>query len=89
LYFNGKENNNNKYALKCIKYPESIDLADRDGYVSGLNSDYLVKYYETFTFNNEVYVVMKYFKNENLSNFIKQYQKKNQKIEEEVYFYFI
>jgi serine/threonine protein kinase len=57
--------------------------------MSKLNSQYLVKYYETFTFNDDLYVVMQYFKNGNLYDFMKEFQKKNQRIEEEVYFYFI
>jgi hypothetical protein len=92
LCFNGKKNGNRLFAVKCIKSLNSIDSGDRErrfGYVSKLNSSYLVKYYETFTFNNDLYVVMEYFKNGNLSNFIKQYQKENQKIREWVYFYFI
>jgi serine/threonine protein kinase len=56
---------------------------------SKLNSNYLIKYYESFTFNNDLYVVMDYFKDGNLNDFIKQYLEANRRIEEEVYFYFI
>jgi hypothetical protein len=92
LCFNGKENSNNLYAVKCIKSSGSINSAERErrfGYVSKLNSEYLVKYYETFTFDDDLYVVMEYFKNGNLYDFMKEFQKKNQKIKEWVYFYFI
>jgi serine/threonine protein kinase len=92
LCFDEKKNENALFALKCIESSESIDSAKREqrfGYVSKLNSKYLVKYYETFTFNNDLYVVMEYFKNGNLYDFIKRYQEKNQKIKEWVYFYFI
>jgi serine/threonine protein kinase len=63
LCFNGKENYNNLYAVKCIKSSES-NSAERErqfGYVSKLNSDYSVKYHETFTFNNDLYVALYYF----------------------------
>jgi serine/threonine protein kinase len=92
LCFNGKVISNNLYALKCIKSSKSINSAKREqqfGYVSKLNSDYLVKYIETFTFNDDLYVVMQYFKNGNLHDFIKRYQKENGRIKEWVYLYFI
>jgi serine/threonine protein kinase len=92
LCFNGKKGYNNLYAVKCIKSSESINSADRErrfGNVSKLNSDYLVKYYETFTFNNDLYVVMQYFKDGNLNDFIKRYREANQGVREYVYFYFI
>jgi serine/threonine protein kinase len=69
LCFNGKRNYNDLFAVKCIKCSDSINSADRErrfGYVSKLNSQYLVKYGETFTFNNDLYVVMQYFENGNL-----------------------
>jgi serine/threonine protein kinase len=84
--------NNNLFAVKCIKFSDSINSADRErrfGYVSKLNSNYLVKYRETFTFNNDLYVVMDYFENVNLVEFIKKYQKTNQRIKEFVYSFFI
>jgi serine/threonine protein kinase len=92
LCFNVKKNENNLFAVKCIKSSKSINSAEKErqfGYISKLNSDYLVKYYETFTFNDDLYVVMEYFENGNLYDFIKRYQKENGKIEEFVYFYFI
>jgi hypothetical protein len=88
LCFNKKGNCSILYALKCIKSINSADRERRFGYVSKLNSDYLVKYHEIFTFNNDLYVVMQYFKNGNLNDFMKRYQKANQKIGEFVYFYF-
>jgi serine/threonine protein kinase len=54
-----------------------------------INSPYLVNYYEIFIFNNDLYVVMQYFKDGNLNDFIKRYREANQRIEEGVYFYFI
>jgi serine/threonine protein kinase len=92
LCFNGKGNYSNLYAVKCIKSSDSINSAERErrfGYVSKLNCDFLVKYRETFTFNNDLYVVMQYFENGNLNDFIKRYQEGNRRIEEWVYFYFI
>jgi serine/threonine protein kinase len=52
----------------CIKSSELINSAKGEqqfGYVSKLNSPNLVKYYEIFTFNNDLYVVMQYFENGN------------------------
>jgi serine/threonine protein kinase len=92
LCFNTKQNSKYLLAVKCIKSSQSINSAERErqfGYVSRLNSDYLVKYYETFTFNNDLYVVMRYFEKGNLHDFIKRYREENEKIEEWVYFYFI
>jgi hypothetical protein len=62
--FNVKQKYGGLYAVKCINSSDSINSANkkrRFGYVSKLNSDYLVKYHETFTFNNDLYVVMRYF----------------------------
>jgi NIMA (never in mitosis gene a)-related kinase len=90
LCFNGIENRDDLYAVKSFKSSGSINSAERErrfGYVSKLNSEYLVKYYETFIYNDDLYAVMEYFKNGNLSDFIKGYREKNQRIEENVYFY--
>jgi hypothetical protein len=90
LCSNGKENKSDLFVVKYIKSSKSIDSAERErrfGYVSKLNSPYLVKYRETFTFNNDLCVVMEYFEDGNLHDFIKRYQKKNQRIKEKVYFY--
>jgi serine/threonine protein kinase len=92
LCFDGKKNENTLFALKCIKPSNSINSAERErrfGYVSKLNSNYLVKYRETFTFNDDLYVVMRYFENGSLYDFIKGHQEENGRIEEFVYFYFI
>jgi serine/threonine protein kinase len=66
LCFNKKKNRSNLFAIKCIKSSESINSADREwrfGYVFKLNSEYLVKYFEIFISNNDLYVAMEYFKN--------------------------
>jgi hypothetical protein len=92
LCFNWKESNINLSVVKSIKLSDSIDSADREqqfGYLSKLDSPYLVKYRETFTFNNDLYVVMEYFEDGNLNDFIKRYREANQRIKEGVYFYFI
>jgi serine/threonine protein kinase len=76
-------------AVKCIKSSKSIDTAKKErqfGYISKLNSYYLVKYFETFTINNDLYVVMQYFENGSLYELIKRYQKENKKIPKNVYF---
>jgi hypothetical protein len=90
LCSNTKQNNDYLYAVKCIKSSRnSAERERRFGYVSKLNSQYLVKYQEIFTFNDDVCVVMQYFKKGNLHDFIRRYQKANQRIEEFVYFCFI
>jgi hypothetical protein len=92
LCFNDKGKYSDLYAVKCIKSSDSINSAERErrfGYVSKLNSLYLIKYHETFTFNNDLYVVMEYFENGNLNDFIKRYRETNQRVREYVYFYFI
>jgi serine/threonine protein kinase len=89
LCSNLKINNNNLYAVKCIKSSKSEDSAKKEqqfGYMSRLNSFNLVKYYETFRLNNDLYVVMEYFENGNLYELINKYQKENQKLPEEVCF---
>jgi serine/threonine protein kinase len=54
--------------------------------MSRLNSDYLVKYFETFTFKNSLCVVMEYYENGNLHEFIKLHREKGKKIENSVCF---
>jgi serine/threonine protein kinase len=90
LCFNS--NYKNLLAVKCIRSSESINSAERErqfGYISKLNSEYLVKYHDIFTFNNDLYVVMQYFGSGNLSDFINRYREGNKRIEEWVCFYFI
>jgi serine/threonine protein kinase len=82
-------NVNNLYAVKCIKSSKSEISAKKEqqfGYMSRLNSFYLVKYYETFKLNDDLYVVMQYFENGTLHELINQYRKENKKIPEYVYF---
>jgi NIMA (never in mitosis gene a)-related kinase len=84
-----KKDDSNLYAVKCIKSSESEDSAKKEqqfGYMSRLNSFFLVKYFETFILNNDLYVVMEYFENGNLHELINQYRKNNQKIPEFVCF---
>jgi serine/threonine protein kinase len=92
LCFNGKRDYKKLLAMKCIKSSDLINSAKRErqfGYVAKLNSEYLVKYHETFTFYDDLYVVMEYFKDGNLSDFIKGYREGNKRVREWVYFYFI
>jgi hypothetical protein len=92
LCSNEKRNESILYAVKCIKFSKTKNSADREqqfGYISKLNSEYLVKYLDIFTFNKDLYVVMPYFANGSLYDFVKRYREENQKIEEYVYFYFI
>jgi serine/threonine protein kinase len=90
--FNVKRIYEDLHAIKRIKSTDSINSGDRErrfGHVSKLNSKYLIKYPEAFTVDNDLYVVMEYFKNGNLNDFIKRHREAGQKIKENVYFYFI
>jgi serine/threonine protein kinase len=77
----------NEFAIKCIRYSKSEISAKKEqqfGYMSRLNSLHLVKYFEIFRLNNDLYFVMQYFENGTLHKLINQYQKKNEKIPKHV-----
>jgi serine/threonine protein kinase len=84
-----KMDGSNLFAVKCIKSSKSEISAKKEqqfGYMSRLNSPYLVKYCETFTLNNDCFVVMEYFENGTLHELINKYRKEKQKIPQYVCF---
>ena len=80
------EKNNKKYALKKIKddiynfekYRKNFD------YISKINSENIVKHYDSFLDNNFLYVVMEYAGNSNLKKFIEANEYKDQYIDEKI-----
>jgi serine/threonine protein kinase len=55
------------FAIKRVSISDSFSKKEKQfGFISRLNSNYLFKYYEIFTFNNDLYVVMDYYENGNL-----------------------
>jgi serine/threonine protein kinase len=80
---------NRFFAVKRVSLSDSFSQKEKQfGYMSRLNSRYLVKYHETFTSNNDLYVVMDYYENGNLYDLIKNYKEKEEKIDEWVCFIF-
>jgi serine/threonine protein kinase len=53
-----------------------------------LKYPYIIKYHESFIFNEEKYVVMEYCNGGNLSALISSYRKLNMKIPEDVFYFF-
>jgi serine/threonine protein kinase len=79
----------NPCAIKEIKSSKSGLFGEELGYMLKLNSKYLIKYYDMFKSNNNLYVVMEYFENGNLGDMIKKQREKKEKIKEEVFLMFI
>jgi serine/threonine protein kinase len=74
-------------ALKCLKLSDITTEKEKQiGYMSRLNSEYLMKYLETFKFEDKFCVVMKYYENGSLDKFIKTYLNKQENIPKWVYF---
>jgi serine/threonine protein kinase len=77
------------FVLKCID-KSSADVClekERDiGYMSRLNSIYLVKYYEIFEWNELIFIVMEYYVEGSLSKYIKNHIDKKKKISKIVCF---
>jgi serine/threonine protein kinase len=77
----------NLFALKCLKSSDITSEKEKQfGYMSRLNSKYLMKYLETFRFEDNFCVVMKYYENGSLDKFIKSHVEKHKNIPELVYF---
>jgi serine/threonine protein kinase len=88
LCISTKDNSVN--AIKCINSSNcffDIEREEEFGYKSQLKSEYLVKYYESFKFNNFICFVMKYFEKGSLNNLIKEHLKMNKKISKEVFMF--
>jgi serine/threonine protein kinase len=74
-------------AIKKIE-SKSFEKEEQIGYISKLKSICLMKYYDMFELNNNLYIVMQYFENGSLYDLIKSHREKNQKIDIFVYFDF-
>ena len=81
--------NNRYYALKQIpingltnesieKYKEEIKI------LSKFNSKYIIKYYDSFIENNNLYILMEYGGDLNLKEYIQKYKDNNNLIEENI-----
>jgi serine/threonine protein kinase len=82
------KNPGNFYAIKCIDSSKCYFDTEKEeefGYKSQLSSSYLVKYYETFIFNNFICFVVEYFEKGSLDNLINEHLKMNKKISKEVF----
>ena len=62
-------NNNDKFTANLLDmekyYNNEIEL------ITKLNHQNIVKYYKSFTENNKIYIIMEYFDNGDLDNYIK------------------
>jgi serine/threonine protein kinase len=79
----------NPCAIKEIKSSKSGLFGEELGYVLKLNSQYLVKYYDMFELDNNLYVVMEYFENGNLGDMIKKQREKKEKMSKGVFLIFV
>jgi serine/threonine protein kinase len=74
--------------MKCVLSSNyDTEKEEEFGYKSQLNSEYLVKYYESFKFNNFICLVMDYFEKGSLNNLIKKHLEMNEKISKEVFMF--
>jgi serine/threonine protein kinase len=90
LCISSLKNYNTLYAIKCIDPSNCFFDTEKEeefGYKSQLNSQYLVKYYETFKFNNCICFVMKNFEKGSLNKLIDEHLKMNEKISKEVFMF--
>ena len=79
--------NDKSYALKVIKDidKENINKCKEEANIlSSLNSEYIVKYYDSCTINDNFYILMEYAGDFNLKAYIKSYKEKGQLIEEKI-----
>jgi serine/threonine protein kinase len=66
-------------AVKCIS--ATVEKEREFGYISQLNSIFVVKYLDFFTIDAGCCFVMDYFENGSVGDLIKDYQKQNKRIE--------
>ena len=83
------EKNHQYYALKVISLNKigknEIDKYKDGAYIlSSLNSEYIVKYHNSYIKNNNFYILMEYGGDSNLKKFIKQFKDKNELIDEKI-----
>ena len=76
---------NKYYALKeiIIKEEENININEIN-ILSKFNCNNIIKYYDSYIDNNKFYILMEYCDGQNLKDFIKEYNKKNELIEENI-----
>ena len=90
-----KENDNNYYVLKQISLvglsgAEKNEVKIEAELLSKINSKYVVKYYESFTYNNKLNIIMEYCENGDLSEYLEKLKKNRKKLDEnEIYKIFI
>ena len=55
-----------------------------------INSKYVAKYYESFAYDNKLNIIMEYYENEDLSEYLDKLKKNRKKLDEnEIYKIFI
>ena len=77
------------YAMKKINISnlnkEEIEKAENEiKILSKFNSDYIVKYYDSYKEDNYLVIIMEFVGEMNLKDFIKQQKDKNELIEEKI-----
>ena len=84
--------NDKIYAMKKIEV-KSLENSNRQAYIEYLdkvdklkeiNNSHIIKYYNSFIFKDNLYLIMEYMNNSDIYDFIKTYQLFNKNIEEEV-----
>ena len=86
--------NNNIYVMKKIpKHRNSKeimeDIKNEAKLLSKVNSEHIVKYYESFSSENSFNIVMEFVDGSNLQNYIGDHRREHKKIEEEDIYSFI
>ena len=79
---------NNYYVLKQISLlgltePEKNDVKNEAKFLSKIKSKYVVKYCDSFEFDNKLNIVMEYCENGDLNTFIEKRKKIRKKLEED------
>ena len=88
LYKVRDTNDNNIYTLKRIKIINNniMDNQNEINIIKNLDSEYIVKYYDSFQDGNNFYIVMEYCDNSDFYNFIKEHKENNKLIDEKIIF---
>ena len=82
------KNNGSVYAIKTIniKQNNKQDIEKEINILKIFNSEYIVKYFDSFSDDNYCYIVMEYCDDSDLSKLIKEHKEKNELIEETTIF---
>ena len=88
------KDNNNIYVIKKIemtnaKEEEKSQIKNEATILSGIDSQYIVKYYDSFSDNNSFNIVMEYCNGLDLRKFIDSHRKKKKFIEKELIYQII